>query len=201
MIKILNNINLAPPGWFTGAARYSKSKEFDSPNGKYKALVTLVQNPNNGRFEGEVTLKSKTGKILFKKSYFATDKKDGFFVVKAAWTKDSRFFVYSLSNSCRYKPRIYPTFFISTDKITRKGDSKYYDYCLSDCCDHPPWYFPTFSFSVDNFEARSLDKIIGAVINPHFTLYAPNNIKILAISKTIKDQYVCKVSLGDIIKW
>ncbi len=201
MIKILNNINIAPPGWFPGTACYSKSKEFMSPNGKYKAIVTLVQNPNNGRFEGEVTLKSKKGKILFQKSYFATDDKDGFFVAKAAWTVDSRFFVYSMATSDSYKTRIYPTFFISTDKVARTGDAHYYDYRLSDCCSHPPWRFPVFTFLTDDFEAKSLNDRIGVVVNPEFRLGAPDIIKIVAISKKIKEHYFFKVSLSEIAKW
>jgi hypothetical protein len=103
-------------------------------------------------------------------------------------------------NPCALKPWHYPTFFVSTDKVTRKGDTKYFAYSLSDSCDHQPWHFPSFSFLTDKLEAASLDELLGTVVYPKFTLYDPDIIRIMAISRTIKDQYFFKVSLSDMVK-
>ena len=200
MIKILNNVNIPSPGTFPRSAIPNKIREYLSPNGKFTAFVIPIQNSQSGKHESEIILKSETGKILFQKSYSFEDSGTSLYIKKAKWSADSRFFVYSMANSFSYRSRQYPTFFISTDKVARTGDAHYYDYRISDCCDHPPWHFPAFSFLTDDFEAKSLNDRIGVVVNPEFRLGAPDIIKIVAISKKIKEHYFFKVSLSDLAK-
>ena len=200
MIKVLNNISLPSSGVCPDAARNGLPRKYLSPNGKYNACVLPIRNPHTGKDESEIIIKSEKGKILFQEGYFSKDDEDGLFVVKAAWSADSRFFVYSMVNPCAHKPWHFPTFFVSTDKVTRKGVTRYFAYSLSDSCDHQPWHFPSFSFLTDKFEAASLDDRIGTVVYPKFTLYAPDIIRIIAISRTIKELWHFKVSLSDMSK-
>jgi hypothetical protein len=46
-----------------------------------------------------VEIKSAAGKVLARTDYSSEDGEHGFGVTKAAWTPDSRFFVYSLESS------------------------------------------------------------------------------------------------------
>ena len=200
MVKILNNISLPSSGVCPGAARHGLPREYLSPNGKYKAYVTPVYNPQSAKDESEITIKSDKGKILFQKGYFSECGEDGLLVVKAKWSADSRFFVYSMVNPCAHKPWHYPTFFVSTDRMTRKGDTKYFSWSLSDTIDHQSWHFPHFSIPDYTLEAYSLDDCIGTVVHPSFTLCDPDIIKTLAISKTIKDRWYFTVSLSNMVK-
>lgn len=200
MIKALNNVSLPSSGIFPGAARHGLPRKYVSPNGQYRAYVTPVYNPQSSKDESEIIIKSDKGKILFQKGYFSSEDEDGLFVVEAEWSADSRFFVYSMVNPCAHKPWNFPTFFISTDRVTRKGDRKYFAWSLSDTIDHQPWHFPSFSIPDYQLQARSLDECIGTVVYPKFALYEPDIIRIMAISRTIKDQYYFKVSLSDMLK-
>ena len=201
MIKILNNAFIQPSRRFPGETCHGSPKVYLSPNGKCRAYVIPVQNPNTGRVENEIMIKSLKGKILFQKSYTSSEDEEGFFVVKARWTPDSRFFIYSMASSSRYRPSLFPTFFVSIGKVTWKADPGYFLYSASESCDGPHREFPTFSISGYKFKVYSLDDRIGSVISPLFRLCAPDTIKIMSISKSIKDQHLCKVSLSDLLKW
>ena len=200
MIKILNNISFPSSALFPGAAHHGLPREYLSPNGQYRAYVTPVFNPQIGKDESEIIIKSENNKILFQKGYFSDEEEDGLFVVKAEWSADSRFFVYSMVNPCVPNPWHCPTFFVSTDRVIRKGDTKYFAWSLSDTIEHQPWHFPNFSYSTDGFEVHSVDDCIGTVVNPNFTLCDPDIIKTLAISKTIKDRWYFNLSLCDMSK-
>ena len=200
MIKMLNNIVIPTFYSVPGAAFHASQKEYLSPNGKYRAYIVHVRNPRSGRVESEITIKSGKGKTLFQKSYLSKENDEDFFVVKAAWTPDSRFFVYNMSDSCRYQPGSFPTFFISIRKVTWKADPGCFVYAASESCNHRPRHFPSFSVSSCKFEVHSLDEHIGTVINPHFRICAPDIVKILAMGRTIRDHHYFKVSLSDKVK-
>ena len=59
-------------------------------------------------------MKAKSGRILCSRNYGSEDGEHGYGVEKAAWTPDSRFFVYSLSSSGGHQAWHFPTDFIST---------------------------------------------------------------------------------------
>ena len=195
MIKILNNITVVPLERLSGGF----SKEYISPNGKYKACVRPVKNPQTGKDESEIIFKTKKGETLFKKNT-SEDFEDSFFVARARWTPDSRYFVYSLFNSCGHYNNHFPTFFISTDKVVRKADSKYFIYNSSEPDNQPPWHFPVFSILTYNLKPLSLDHRIGRVVNPEFRVCSPDIVKTVAMCETIKDQCYCEVSLSDMMK-
>ena len=200
MIEILNNITIVPLEMLPEAACYYSHKEYVSPNGEYKACVIPVKNPKTGKDESEIILKTKNGETLLKKNA-SEDLEDSFFVAKARWTPDSRFFVYSLFNSCGHYKGCCPTFFISTDKVVRRASTKYFVFNRSEACDYPLRNYPDFRISSYDLKPRSLDHCIGTVVNPEFRVCAPDIIKTVAISKTIKDRYYFEVSLRDMMEW
>ncbi len=93
-------------------------KEYLSPNGEYRAYVLTIKNTRTGNDESEITIKNENGETLINNSYNSPfSSRYGLFVVKAAWTADSKFFVYSMSsNLIEHRPWHHPTFFISIGK-------------------------------------------------------------------------------------
>jgi dipeptidyl aminopeptidase/acylaminoacyl peptidase len=92
----------------------AEQKEYLSPDGEYRAIVVSLSKSSYGSAESEIFIKTKDGKILCSKDYSSEDGEHGFGVEKAAWTPDSKFFVYSLSSSGGHQAWHFPTDFIST---------------------------------------------------------------------------------------
>jgi hypothetical protein len=80
-------------------AHSADRKEYLSPDGKYRAYVIPLPKAPYGSGESKVEIKAKSGKTLCFQSYGSEDGEHGFGVESAAWTFDSRFFVYSMSSS------------------------------------------------------------------------------------------------------
>jgi hypothetical protein len=95
-------------------AHSADPKEYLSPNGKYRAYVIPLPKAPYGSGESKIVIKAQSGKTLCLKSYGSKDGEHGFGVEKAAWTFDSRFFVYSMSSSGGHQAWHFPTHFIST---------------------------------------------------------------------------------------
>jgi hypothetical protein len=98
----------------TAIAYSADQKEYLSPDGKYRAYVIPLPKALYGSGESKIVIKAKSGKTLCLKSYGSEDGEHGFGVEKAAWTFDSRFFVYSMSSSGGHQAWHFPTNFIST---------------------------------------------------------------------------------------
>lgn len=88
-------------------------KEYLSPDSKYRAYIISLPKSPEGSVESKVVIRAKNNKILCSKSYGSEDGEHGFGVEKAAWTPDSKFFVYSLSSSGGHQSWHFPTDFIS----------------------------------------------------------------------------------------
>jgi hypothetical protein len=105
---------------FIALAYSAEEKEYMSPNGAYIAVVVSVP----GSEESKVVVKTKNGRTICSKSYASEDGTHGLVVQKAAWTPDSRFFVYSMSSSGGHKPWHFPADFCSIHhSITRSLDN------------------------------------------------------------------------------
>jgi hypothetical protein len=101
----------------------AEQKEYLSPDGEYRAIVVFLSKSSYGSGENEIFIKTKDGKILCSQNYGSEDGEHGLGVEKAAWTPDSKFFVYSLSSSGGHQAWHFPTDFISiTDCKTRRLD-------------------------------------------------------------------------------
>jgi dipeptidyl aminopeptidase/acylaminoacyl peptidase len=98
-----------------GSANAEKLKEqkYISPDGRFVAHVVPLPKARYGSGESKIIIKTNKGKILYSKDYGSEDGKHGFGVVRAAWTPDSQFFVYSMSNSGGHQPWHTPIKFIS----------------------------------------------------------------------------------------
>jgi hypothetical protein len=114
-------------------AHTAEQNEYPSPNGKYRAYVTALSTARQGSGESKVTIKTGNGQIICTKSYGSKDGQHGSVVVKAAWTPDSNFFVYSMSSSGGHQPWHFPIDFISVvDSGVRNLDA--YVGSVTDSC-------------------------------------------------------------------
>jgi hypothetical protein len=89
-----------------------KSHTYRSPDGALIAIIIKV----NKSSEAVVEIRAPDGKLLFKKDYSSSDAEHGQGVCFAAWTPDSRFFVYSMENSGGHQPWARHTEFYSQDR-------------------------------------------------------------------------------------
>ncbi len=91
-----------------------QAKEFRSPNGKYLALVIPYPKAPHGAGESRIEIHSGDA-IVSSASYSSEDGEHGFGVERAAWSPDSKFFVYSMSSSGGHQAWHFPTYFVSVD--------------------------------------------------------------------------------------
>jgi hypothetical protein len=73
-------------------------ENFISPDGTMTAVVRSTKAPEASK-ESRIEVRSKQGRTLASRSYMSEDGEHGQGVIKAAWTPDSQFFVYSLESS------------------------------------------------------------------------------------------------------
>jgi len=99
---------------FSTVVHSAEQKGYLSPDGKYLAYAIPLPKAPYGSGESKIVIKTMSGKTLASKSYGSEDGEHGAGVEKAAWTFDSRFFVYSMSSSGGHQSWHFRTFFIST---------------------------------------------------------------------------------------
>lgn len=95
----------------TCAARAQEIQKFESPDDSLRAEIQSVRKSASGAAESKIEILSKEGKKVWAVKYTSRDGEHGFSVVKAAWTADSQYFVYSLASSGTHPPGRSPTFF------------------------------------------------------------------------------------------
>ena len=84
-------------------------------NDQSRALIVPVDHINGGH-ESRVEFYDSRGTRLCSADYSSTDGTHGFAVVKAAWSPDGRYYVYSMNSSGGHQPWHSPTeFFIRDD--------------------------------------------------------------------------------------
>lgn len=91
--------------------------KYPSPDGKLTALVVPLPGALYGAGENRVEIRSRDGSLLFSHSYGSEDGEHGYGLEHAAWTPDSKFFVYSLSSSGGHQPWHFPTDFIEAGTL------------------------------------------------------------------------------------
>ena len=79
------------------------SRDIDSPDGALQAHVTRLGRIGCG--ESRVEFFDKVGHLLATADYGSYDGESGEGVAKAAWSPDSQYFVYSLVNSGKDRPK------------------------------------------------------------------------------------------------
>jgi hypothetical protein len=88
-------------------------KRFLSPD---KTLVASILSIQSGAgTESKIELRTSSGTPVGGKSFMSKDHAHGFGVMKAAWTLDSRFFIFSTIGSGGHEAGHFPTFYYSRD--------------------------------------------------------------------------------------
>ena len=90
----------------------SKLMKYPSPDGSLVAIVASFHK-TGGTVESEVELQTRSGQHVAQHSYTSRDSEHGFGVVKAQWTPNSRYFVFSLVSSGGHQPWHSPVQFFS----------------------------------------------------------------------------------------
>jgi hypothetical protein len=93
-------------------AMTQSKREFIAPNHDAIAYVLSLKAPEATE-ESRIKIVSKTGNVLLDTSFSSEDGEHGLGVVKASWTPNSKFFVFSTSSSGGHQPWHSPTFFYS----------------------------------------------------------------------------------------
>src|SRR2546425_3065711 len=93
-------------------------REYLSPDGMVNALVIALPRAPYGSGESRIEVRSADGSLLLSQSYGSEDGEHGFGVEHAAWTPDSKFFVYSLSSSGGHQSWHFPTDFIAASTLS-----------------------------------------------------------------------------------
>lgn len=82
------------------------------------ARIVTIDVRGDGNTESGIELRKSNGGLIGIKNFFSKDHEHGLSVVKAEWTYDSKFFVFSTISSGGQQPGHFPTFFYS------KADNK-----------------------------------------------------------------------------
>jgi hypothetical protein len=89
-----------------------EKKQYESPD---KTLIASVVATNTGTAidssENRIEVRSATGELLAQEDFTSQDGEHGYAVIKAEWTPDSQFFVFSLQSSGGHSPWHSPTKF------------------------------------------------------------------------------------------
>ena len=91
----------------------SKLKKFLSHDSALIAAVFTVAQEGNGDSESRIEFRTSDGKLIGAKSFMSEDHAHGLGIVKAEWTLDSRYFVFSTIASGGRNAGYFPTFFFS----------------------------------------------------------------------------------------
>ena len=79
-----------------------------------RVVVVPVGKPGREKYESRIEFYTPKDRPLCTLDYSSEDGEHGFGVVKAAWTQDGRYFVFSLSSSGGHQPWHCPTLFYNT---------------------------------------------------------------------------------------
>jgi hypothetical protein len=87
-------------------ARAAEPDRYPAPDKRYDAAITKVKTG-----ESKLAIGPPHGKARFSRSFASSDGEHGASVTKAAWTADSRFFVFILELSGGHQPWHHPIYF------------------------------------------------------------------------------------------
>jgi hypothetical protein len=91
-----------------------KQRQYTAPDGGVRVVVVPVsREAGRSEYESRIEFKSSDGKIACALDYSSEDNEHGFGVVKAEWTPDSQYFVFSLTSSGGHQAWHTPTQFLS----------------------------------------------------------------------------------------
>ena len=88
-------------------AQTDPSRVFVSPDGKLRAAIIKVKESG----EDHLRVLAEDGKVVLDVDYSSPDGEHGRAIIRAAWTADSQFFVYSTESTGGHQPWARPTYF------------------------------------------------------------------------------------------
>jgi hypothetical protein len=101
----------------SATASAGQGHEYPSPDGKFKGIVISTKKSGTGSEESQIEMRGSDGTLLFQNSYESDDGEHGFGVVRAGWSPDSKFFVYSMTSSGGHQAWHFPTNFIAVTDL------------------------------------------------------------------------------------
>src|SRR2546426_11481020 len=112
--------------WSVALAKEAKERqEYTSPDGRYRAVVIPLPKAPYGSGESKIEIRTTKDAVLCSESYGSEDGVHGFGVEHAAWTSDSKFFVYSMSSSGGHQAWHFPTYFIAASDFKIRSLDNY----------------------------------------------------------------------------
>ena len=109
------------------AKQEKKQRQYTAPDGRVRVVVVPVsKEAGRSEYESRIEFKSSDGKIDCALDYSSEDNEHGFGVVKAEWTPDSQYFVYSLTSSGGHQSWHAPTQFLSRKDGTVRSLDDYF---------------------------------------------------------------------------
>jgi hypothetical protein len=93
--------------------RARSKKEYKTKDGSRVVILPIGKPSGHDDSEGRVEFYSPHSQMLCALDYSSDDGEHGFGVVKAAWTPDNNYFVFSLTSSGGHQPWHTPTLFFS----------------------------------------------------------------------------------------
>jgi hypothetical protein len=153
-IKSVSSTNIVLAGVWE-RPKMKKQQEYRSPDGKYIAIVIPLLKAQYGSGESKIEIQSKDT-IVSSASYSSEDGEHGFGVERAAWSPDSKFFVYSMSSSGGHQAWHFPTYFISVNDFkTRYLDDFVGSITQPEFSFTPPDIIQVFGHTPTNFEKET----------------------------------------------
>ena len=109
---------LLPKPRAEGSCLTVRPQVYPSPDRALRAVVFPVDMDLHATpdMESRVVLRANGAKLLTSKDYSSPRGTNGYYVVRAAWSPDSQFFVYSMSSSGGHSPWSFPTWVYSRQK-------------------------------------------------------------------------------------
>src|SRR6266478_2065054 len=109
------------------AEQEKRQREYTAPDGGVRVVIVPVsKEAGRSEYESRIEIKSSDGKIACALDYSSEDNEHGFGVVKAEWTPDSQYFVFSLTSSGGHQPWHAPTRFLSRQDGTVRSLDDYF---------------------------------------------------------------------------
>ena len=85
------------------------------------------------------------------------------------------------------------------DKIRWTADSQFLVFSTYSSGGHQPWHTPTFFYGRKDNKIRSVDDLLGPVLDPDFEISSTNILKVLIQDKTSQKEKVVSVKLLELI--
>jgi len=109
------------------ANQQEKERQYTAPDGGVRVVVVPVsKEAGRSEYESRIEFKSNDGNLACALDYSSKDNEHGFGVVKAQWTPDSQYFVFSLTSSGGHQAWHAPTQFWSPKDGTIRSLDDYF---------------------------------------------------------------------------